>query len=62
MDANGVVGVGKEMDVQLEEIAEDMKGPWANFGQKAETPTAKKVMELMNSAKYQQTVGRGINA
>lgn len=45
------------MDIKLSEMAEEMKAPWANFGQRTNTPTAEKIMELMNSAKYRQTAG-----
>lgn len=51
--ANGFAGVGKEMDVNLENLKGAVEPKWAHFGRKKNLDTSEKVMELMNSEKYQ---------
>ena len=51
--ANWPVGVGKEMDVNLENLKGAIEPKWAHFGRKKNLDTSEKVMELMNSEKYQ---------
>jgi len=45
-------GVGKKMDVSLENIENVMEPRWAHFGRKKTLKTSQKVMELMNSEKF----------
>ena len=51
--ANCPTGVGKEMDVNLENLKGVVEPKWAHFGRKKNLDTSEKVMELMDSEKYQ---------
>ena len=41
------------MDVNLENLKGAIEPKWAHFGRKKNLDTSEKVMELMNSEKYQ---------
>ena len=53
--ADHLAGVGKEMDVNLENLKGAVEPNWAHFGRKKNLDTSEKVMELMSSEKYQAT-------
>ncbi|MCJ1404463.1 mitochondrial 37S ribosomal protein rsm10 [Xylographa trunciseda] len=43
------LGVGKTMDVSLENLKQVLEPKWAHFGRKKNLDTSEKVMEMMNS-------------
>ena len=47
-----VLGVGKTMDVSLENLKQTLEPKWAHFGRKKNSDTSEKVMEMMNSAQF----------
>lgn len=49
---NQPTGVGKTMDVSLENIKGVMEPKWAHFGRNKNLETSEKVLELMNTEKY----------
>jgi hypothetical protein len=49
---NQRIGVGKTMDVSLENLKNVMEPKWAHFGRNRNLETSEKVLELMNSEKY----------
>ena len=51
------VGVGKTMDVNMENIKSVMEPKWVHFGRSKERDTSEKVMELMNSEKFKLAAG-----
>ncbi|OBT78546.1 hypothetical protein VF21_01011 [Pseudogymnoascus sp. 05NY08] len=46
------LGVGKTMDVSLENLKNVMEPKWAHFGRNKTPETSEKVLEMMNSEKY----------
>ncbi|KFY39403.1 hypothetical protein V494_04005 [Pseudogymnoascus sp. VKM F-4513 (FW-928)] len=46
------LGVGKTMDVSLENLKSVMEPKWAHFGRNKNLQTSEKVLEVMNSEKY----------
>lgn len=51
------LGVGKTMDVNMENIKSVMEPKWVHFGRSKERDTSEKVMELMNSEKFKLAAG-----
>lgn len=51
----GVPGVGKTMDVSLENMKHVLEPKWAHFGRKKNLDTSEKVMEMMTSDKFRHT-------
>lgn len=50
--ANNSIGVGKTMDVSLENLKGVIEPKWAHFGRNKSLRTSEKVLEIMNSEKY----------
>ena len=48
-------GVGKTMDVSLENLKQVLEPKWAHFGRKKNLDTSEKVMEMMSSGRFRQT-------
>ncbi|KAH0565798.1 mitochondrial 37S ribosomal protein rsm10 [Trichoglossum hirsutum] len=46
------LGVGKTMDVSLENLKHVLEPKWAHFGRKRNLETSEKVMEMMNSENF----------
>lgn len=51
----GVPGVGKTMDVSLENMKHVLEQKWAHFGRKKNLDTSEKVMEMMTSDRFRHT-------
>ncbi|MCJ1307885.1 Tryptophan--tRNA ligase, mitochondrial [Agyrium rufum] len=49
------IGVGKTMDVSLENLREVLEPKWAHFGRKKTLGTSEKVMEMLNSDRFRNT-------
>ncbi|MCJ1258463.1 mitochondrial 37S ribosomal protein rsm10 [Lignoscripta atroalba] len=49
------LGVGKTMDVSLENLKQVLEPKWAHFGRKKNLDTSEKVMEMMSSGRFRQT-------
>ncbi len=47
-------GVGKTMDVSLEDLKRVMEPQWGHFGRKKSLETSEKVAELMNNEKFKR--------
>lgn len=47
-----LTGVGKTMDVSLENMRKVLEPKWAHFGRKKNPDTAEKVMEMLNSDRF----------
>lgn len=51
--ANSIeIGVGKTMDVSLENLKQALEPKWAHFGRKKNLATSEKVMEMMHDEKF----------
>ncbi|MCJ1396500.1 mitochondrial 37S ribosomal protein rsm10 [Xylographa bjoerkii] len=48
------LGVGKTMDVSLENLKQVLEPKWAHFGRKKNLDTSEKVMEMMNSERFRK--------
>ncbi|MCJ1406441.1 mitochondrial 37S ribosomal protein rsm10 [Ptychographa xylographoides] len=48
------LGIGKTMDVSLENLKQVMEPKWAHFGRKKNLDTSEKVMEMLNSDRYRK--------
>ncbi|KAL8745671.1 MAG: hypothetical protein Q9190_002211 [Brigantiaea leucoxantha] len=48
------LGVGKTMDVSLENLKQKLEPKWAHFGRRRTPETSERVLELMNSAEFRQ--------
>ncbi|MCJ1248317.1 Tryptophan--tRNA ligase, mitochondrial [Trapelia coarctata] len=46
------LGVGKTMDISLENLRKVLEPKWAHFGRKKNPDTAEKVMEMLNSDRF----------
>ncbi|MCJ1472843.1 mitochondrial 37S ribosomal protein rsm10 [Lambiella insularis] len=46
------LGVGKTMDVSLENLKRVLEPKWAHFGRKKNSDTSEKVMEMLNSDRF----------
>jgi len=49
------LGVGKEMDVKLENLQQSTDPKWAHFGRRKNPQTAQQIMELMKSRELRRT-------
>ena len=47
-----MAGVGKTMDVSLENLKQVLEPKWAHFGRKKNLDTSEKVMEMLNSDRF----------
>lgn len=56
-----VSGVGKTMDVSLENIRQSLECKWAHFGRKKSSDTSEKVMEMLSSAKFRHTADAALS-
>ena len=48
-------GVGKAMDVNLENLRQISAPKWAHFGRRKNLETSERVYQMMNDAKFQKT-------
>ncbi|KAI9761202.1 MAG: Tryptophan--tRNA ligase, mitochondrial [Geoglossum simile] len=53
------LGVGKTMDISLENLKHVLEPKWAHFGRKRNLETSEKVMEIMNSENFRGIPGDG---
>lgn len=53
--ANFILGVGKTMDVSLENLRQAMEPKWAHFGRRKTLETSEKAYEMMTSEIFQQS-------
>lgn len=51
----GLSGVGKTMDVSLENMKRVLEPKWAHFGRKKNLDTSEKVMEMMAGYRFRYT-------
>ncbi|KAI9881381.1 MAG: mitochondrial 37S ribosomal protein rsm10 [Pleopsidium flavum] len=49
------LGVGKTMDVSLENLKQVLEPKWAHFGRKKNLDTSEKVVELLSSERFRHT-------
>ncbi|MCJ1227726.1 Tryptophan--tRNA ligase, mitochondrial [Toensbergia leucococca] len=49
------LGVGKTMDVSLENVKQVLEPKWVHFGRKKNMGTGEKIMDLMGSERFRQT-------
>jgi hypothetical protein len=56
-DANAIPGVGKTMDMNLEEMKAELDSKFALFGPKQGDETAEKVLELVNREDFRAASG-----
>ena len=52
---NPQIGVGKTMDVNLENLKQVIEPKWAHFGRKKNLDTSEKVMEMLDSPRFRNT-------
>lgn len=57
MEPNNVIGVGKNMDLKMEELREELDANISLFGPKHGDETAEKVMELVNREDFRAASG-----
>ena len=57
-----LLGVGKTMDVNFENLKSMMEPKWAHFGCEKSFKTSNKVMELMNAEKFRLAASGGVAA
>ncbi|KAI9677577.1 MAG: mitochondrial 37S ribosomal protein rsm10 [Caeruleum heppii] len=50
------LGVGKTMDVSLENVKDALEPKWAHFGRKKNLETSEKVMEMLGSAQFNKEI------
>lgn len=50
------VGVGKTMDVSLENLKRTMEPKWAHFGRRKTLETSERAYEMMRAESFQQSV------
>lgn len=48
-------GVGKAMDVSLENLKQVLEPKWAHFGRRKSLETSERVLEMMRSEKFRHT-------
>ena len=52
---NSRPGVGKTMDVNLENLKQAIEPKWAHFGRKKNLDTSEKAMKMLDSASFRNT-------
>lgn len=50
-----LLGVGKTMDVSLENVKQVLDPKWAHFGRKKSLETSEKVMEMLGSERFRES-------
>ena len=55
-----MLGVGKTMDVSLENLKKSMETKWAHFGRRKTLETSERAFELMRDEEFQRTVAAPI--
>jgi thiamine pyrophosphokinase len=51
-----LLGVGKTMDVSLENLKQAMEPKWAHFGRRKTLETSEKAFEMMRDEAFQRTL------
>ena len=54
-NAKSVLGVGKSMDVSLENLKQAMEPKWAHFGRRKTLETSERAFEMMRGEAFQRT-------